>query len=127
MSNISPTLISQQSLLFVFKKTHVLCSGEIYGDHGILTHVSPFNLTQGVVRNRKAIFNVPLNLKVIFKDRQLDLTYVNQPGTNIQSKQTYSIINNPTMIFRDLNQVHSLVEYLNRFSRIYVRRVSCLF
>lgn len=58
--------------------------GEIYGDHGILTHFTPLNLTQGVIRNRKAIFNVPLNLEVSVdpKKMQTDVTIVNPKATN---------------------------------------------
>lgn len=58
-------------------------SGEIYGDHGILTHFTPLNVTQGVVRNRKAIFNVPLNLEVIVdpKKMQTDVTLINPKGS----------------------------------------------
>lgn len=60
-----------------------LNSGEIYGDHGILTHFTPLNVTQGVVRNRKAIFNVPLSLEVIVdpKKMQTDVTIVNPKGS----------------------------------------------
>ncbi|XP_046463734.1 uncharacterized protein LOC124209680 [Daphnia pulex] len=58
--------------------------GEIYGDHGILTHFTPLNVTQGVVRNRKAIFNVPLSFEVIVdpKKMQTDVTIVNPKATN---------------------------------------------
>jgi len=58
-------------------------SGEIYGDHGILTHFTPLNVTQGVVRNRKAIFNAPLNFEVIVdpKKMQTDVSIVNPKGT----------------------------------------------
>jgi hypothetical protein len=60
-----------------------LNSGEIYGDHGILTHFTPLNVTQGVVRNRKAIFNVPLSFEVIVdpKKMQTDVTIVNPKGS----------------------------------------------
>lgn len=58
-------------------------SGEIYGDHGILSHFTPLNVTQGVIRNRKAIFNVPLNMEVVAdpSKSQVDVTLVNPKGT----------------------------------------------
>ena len=43
-------------------------------------------MSQGVVRNRKAIFNVPLKIKFILKDKQFDLTYANQVGKNNRTK-----------------------------------------
>lgn len=57
----------------------IFFSGEIYGDHGLLSHFTPLNFTQGVVRNRKAICNVPLEMEIVAdpKKMQLDITVVN--------------------------------------------------
>lgn len=65
------------------RSTHHFNSGEIYGDHGVLSHFTPLNLTQGVIRNRKAIFNVPLNLEVVAdpSKMQLEVTSVNPKGS----------------------------------------------
>ncbi len=54
-------------------------SGEMYGDHGIMSHLPFANYTQGVIRNRKAIFNVPISLELAadLKKMQFDITFVN--------------------------------------------------
>lgn len=54
----------------------------------MLTHFTPLNMTQGVIRNRKAIFNVPLNLEVIAdpKKMQTDITIVNPKGFSMKEK-----------------------------------------
>lgn len=77
--------------LFLFLCTSFLhSSGEIYGDHGLLSHLTPFNVTQGVVRNRKAIFNVPLSLEVAadVKKMQFDVTFVNPKGESLDAKRS---------------------------------------
>lgn len=54
----------------------VMNSGQIDGDQGILSHPME-HLTQGVVRNRKATFHVPLNVEMNtdIGKLQMDFTY----------------------------------------------------
>ena len=59
-----------------------ICSGEISGDHGLLTHLTPINITQGAIRNRKAFFNVPLQLEISgdLPKMQFDFSFTNSKG-----------------------------------------------